>query len=204
MHLDSNVQKKNYKLMFNGVVVENKWQLYQLHSISYDSLSSVASTYEFQDCVVKMDYSFKVAVEHDALRSSCDGLLCLGFYKGFPRNLSLWIWNPSTGEYKKLPSPPREDPNDSNNLCLSDYFAIYALGYDCNINDYKLVRVVNMIGNDSSICIYTLGSNSWKYIRTIPYRIHAYRWSWKIVSGVLYWLVRTVANTTVIVSFDIS
>lgn len=56
----------------------------------------------------------------DAILCSCDGPLCLTV------GADLFLWNPVTREYWKLPSPHK------SSLVLS-----YGLGYDSSVDDYK-------------------------------------------------------------------
>ncbi|KAM7529081.1 hypothetical protein LguiB_032491 [Lonicera macranthoides] len=84
---------------------------------------------------------------------SCNGLLCL-----LMEFLELVLWNPSTGNYKKLPAvqPPVED----------DYQTV-GLGYDSSLDDYKMVRIIR-IGGEYRVDMYSLKGNSWKIIGNIP------------------------------------
>ncbi|XP_026445530.1 F-box/kelch-repeat protein At3g06240-like [Papaver somniferum] len=72
------------------------------------------------------------------------------------------------------------------------------------MDDYKLVKLL-IGGKNTVVHIYTLGSNSWKCIGTIPYKFpyHSGR-SGEIVSGALHWLIKTATNFKAIVSFDVA
>ncbi|XP_026377649.1 F-box protein CPR1-like [Papaver somniferum] len=168
VHLDFNIQMNNYNIIlhdFDGLSKSCPLQS------RYASLSEAAWMNEFQDGLVKMDYSFECA---------------------------------ATTEFKILPEPPRENIKDTENLYMIDFCAIYALAHDDKIDDYKLVKLVNMIeGRDTLVSIYTLGSNSWKCTQP-PCKFNFQRGSGEIISGALHWLVKTATNTKAIVPFDIA
>ncbi|XP_026383646.1 F-box/kelch-repeat protein At3g06240-like [Papaver somniferum] len=82
---------------------------------------------------------------------------------------------------------------------------IYGFGYNYNIDDYKVFKIVDVSG-ETTVEVYTLGLDSWKSILTIPYRFDANRTAGVLVNGSLHWLGETgdedIFNT--IISLDIS
>lgn len=74
----------------------------------------------------------------------------------------LCVWNPATGEYKKIPR--------SRNTYYFDNVCIYGLGYDGKNDEYKLVirLCFNLSGLSTVVEIFSLRSNSWETIQT-PY-----------------------------------
>ncbi|XP_021765772.1 F-box protein CPR30-like isoform X1 [Chenopodium quinoa] len=95
---------------------------------------------------------------------SCNGLVCIQSY----RPCCLVLLNPSTGSYREIPSllPPRR--------CSALNFGF---GYDCNNDDYKVVRIVDrypsmgFLGHqmDRIVHVYSSRANSWEVIeRTSP------------------------------------
>ncbi|KAM7467002.1 hypothetical protein LguiB_014564 [Lonicera macranthoides] len=85
--------------------------------------------------------------------------------------LKVALWNPSTGDYKILPSA---DPSVNDNQ-------IVGFGYDSSIDDYKIVRIIpyyfvkaeNEPGKaycGLQVDMYSLKTNSWKIIRDLPRR----------------------------------
>ncbi|XP_026377741.1 F-box/kelch-repeat protein At3g06240-like [Papaver somniferum] len=162
---------------------------------------------------VAMDYPFNMKQRHtvDTL-GSCNGLICVGVFTGKSerdKRNNICIWNPTTREYKRIPIP-------LNDFCLRDQYenvrrshrAKYGFGYDRNLEDYKLVRVVGYKQTGSSkIRFYGLGSDSWRNIQTIPYSFDfgSTKCSGFLFNGALHWLgTGEETSSEVVVSFDIS
>ncbi|XP_026385044.1 F-box protein CPR1-like [Papaver somniferum] len=85
-----------------------------------------------------IDYPFKSPDYGVQFWATCNGLFCMATGKDI-----ICIWNPSIQEYKKI-----ELMNTSVNeeYALSGTFR-YGLGYDSNIGDYKLVRILGYSDN---------------------------------------------------------
>ncbi|XP_026377555.1 F-box protein CPR1-like [Papaver somniferum] len=142
-----------------------------MYSVEYNSLSSKLSSGAHNPLseAVEMDYPIMPSDSFEIL-GSCDGLLCLLDTSDPTSQNDIFLWNPSTREYKKIPVPPNfEDSSTIDGL--------YGFGYDDSIDDFKLVRVAEIYDSDSSddgsgfgsgfgiwsaVDIYTLGSNSWR------------------------------------------
>ncbi|PRQ35075.1 putative F-box domain-containing protein [Rosa chinensis] len=91
---------------------------------------------------------------------SCNGLVLVGrpcrdHYK------SLFIWNPSTGFFRKIPHP-------SFRMKSGRYFLNYGFGHVSASDDYKLVSVVPAPNDMLEVHIFSLSANIWKVI-TAPY-----------------------------------
>ncbi|XP_026377650.1 F-box protein CPR1-like [Papaver somniferum] len=201
LHLHFNIQKNNYNLVLNNAVNEFSRSCL-LQSISYDSLS-VTGRIVCQDGVIKMDYPFKSSDYQVELRCAYHGLVFLCFSDYCTEILCLW--NPATTEFKILPKLPGLN-FDIADLYMSAFFDIYTLGYDDKMEDYKLVKVL-IAGTNTFVYIYTLGSNSWKCIGTIPYKFPYHEGpspSGEIFNGALHWLVKTVTSYMSVVSFNIA
>ncbi|XP_026439160.1 F-box/kelch-repeat protein At3g06240-like [Papaver somniferum] len=141
---------------------------------------------------------------------SSNGLICLGISDS--KNVSnlrrIYIWNPSTNEYKQISCSTFDD----RDYCFR---AKYGFGYDNSIDDYKVVRI---LGRDSceyheclDIQVYTLGSDPWHRVQTVPYSFACEkRFSSLLFNGALHWLAYNVASQgqgkswEVIVAFEIS
>ncbi|OVA01223.1 F-box domain [Macleaya cordata] len=205
MHLNYQ-NKNNFSLMLNHDR--------SLYSIDFNSSSSSSSTLFHEDKAVKIDHPFK-SRERDKyhkvqilspgevkILGSCNGLLSI---KHNRRDV-ICIWNPSTKEYKKIPSPP---PIEYQSINIFYYKCLFGFGYDCKTEDYKLVRIV-IVDDVSQISVYTIRSNSWRSIQTCPYRLYTYYGvRGKLVNGALHWIAtRPIEGgskaSSVIVSFNIS
>ncbi|OVA20841.1 F-box domain [Macleaya cordata] len=195
--------------LINHAIVKEKFNILlkdynHLYSMEYYDSSSSNTCYE----AVEIDYPFKSQEYPVEIFGSCNGLLCIN-PPGPGCNICLW--NPSTKEYKEIPSP--HDQFDINNFL--GY--AYGFGYDCNIDDYKLVRVICLYGASSDdddeevfygceVQVYTLGSNSWKHIPFI-YPHELFVSPGVLVNGALHWRATLCKGgskaTDVLASFDI-
>ncbi|OVA01232.1 F-box domain [Macleaya cordata] len=198
------------KMHFKQAVEMSKFNLMiadsYLYSINYDSLSSslTASTLSSSpslvtkfDEVYAIDYPYKTADYIVEILGSCNGLLCI-----IPDKYVICIWNPSTKEYKELPT--LEHFKFTTNLSTR---ITYGFGYNCNIEDYKLVRVVTGFYGLSEVMVYSLASNSWKSIQNIPYDLSYGGQPGVLVNGALHWIAARGMSSkgceVVLVSFDI-
>ncbi|XP_026448509.1 F-box protein CPR1-like [Papaver somniferum] len=198
-HLNLSIQDNNCTLMFL-YLVGSEYNLF--YTVDYNPLmSSLASSptenYECDEAV-QMDYPLNSTDYRARILGSCNGLLCV-HSAGSPCVIT--IWNPSSNEYKQLPEPSN---HSSNNI---DY---YGFNYDYQIDDYKVVRIVDYIQDqedpiNSDVEVYTSRSNSWKSIRSIPYYFPSDKNCGVILNGALHWLgVGTDDGEDLIVAFDIS
>ncbi|XP_026420419.1 F-box/kelch-repeat protein At3g06240-like [Papaver somniferum] len=91
----------------------------------------------------------------------CNGLFCLLIHNR--GGIDYCLWNPSTGDCKRIPSPP-----DQFDYSLHGYSAIkgYGFGYDSKSDDYKFVCITTDFNcNLSAVQIYSLKSDSWKQVK---------------------------------------
>ncbi|XP_026436318.1 putative F-box protein At3g21120 [Papaver somniferum] len=119
----------------------------------------------------------------------CDGLISLS--TGSPyggRRKMICLWNPSTREYKDIPTP-------TSNL---EGFSRYGVCYDWKVDDYKLFKLVanSEFSITSEVWVSRLGSNSWNNIGDISYNVNrSNNMCVKPLNGILHW----IGNTEVIV-----
>ncbi|KAI3897046.1 hypothetical protein MKX03_015870 [Papaver bracteatum] len=182
--------------------------------------------------IVKMNYPFRCRpIYNDASHTthivgSCNGLVLMKFVKKERRlwlakftDSGLFLWNPSTKEYKLLPQTVIRDHYKQNVDTFRDGTYNFGLGYNGVIDDYKIIRIDVFSNYGGTVCygcrvnVYTLGSNSWKALpNIIPYDIcmsGPNRTKPALVNGSLHWLgvpvnglgIRTLSR--VIVSFDL-
>ncbi|KAI3866540.1 hypothetical protein MKW92_019267 [Papaver armeniacum] len=91
----------------------------------------------------------------------CHGLVCVRARMFMD---PVFLWNPCTREYKKLPL--LRNIESSNDIS----YIKYGFGYDFKMEDYKVISFVGY--KDERGCevqMYTLGSNSWRIMDHIPY-----------------------------------
>ncbi|XP_026378963.1 F-box protein CPR1-like [Papaver somniferum] len=111
----------------------------------------------------------------------------------------IFVLNPSTREFKKILVPRR--------VCNRGIMlrSLFWFDYDCKIDDYKVVRVVDFGGSGKEsfeVEVYTLGSDSWKRIGNVSYKFEKHHGV--LVSGALHWFaVSSVQQLKVLVSLDI-
>lgn len=98
--------------------------------------------------------------------ASCNGLVLLGeSYQGYFKNL--FIWNPLTGFFRKLPSPcfARLEGTKSTEEKRCINFLFYGFGQVSNTDDYKIVFIKPVPGDFVNVHVFSLGTNSWKVIK---------------------------------------
>ncbi|PIA27174.1 hypothetical protein AQUCO_08300106v1 [Aquilegia coerulea] len=125
-----------------------------------------------------LDYTEESGHDHHQLVATkllqhTDWLDC---FEEFP----LYLWNPSTSDYKQVPQLPIF-PNHPN------YVAVYGFGYNPKVNDYKIIRIEGSVYLDSAVWVYSLFHDSWRKLPNIPYGIHDYK-TGELVNGCLHWL----------------
>ncbi|XP_026409925.1 F-box protein CPR1-like [Papaver somniferum] len=151
-HLNLSIQS-NRRFMLT--IDDNK----EIYSINYDP-KSASSSRVVGNRAIHVGYPFwDKNIKTLVAVGSCNGLICLGISSGRKRideKSCICVWNPLTGEYKIIEVPV----NDLSYSSESSYCVRYGFGYDNNIDDYKLVRIL-----DNEFRIYNLGSKSWKTIQ---------------------------------------
>ncbi|XP_017635974.1 F-box protein CPR1-like [Gossypium arboreum] len=117
---------------------------------------------------------------------SCNGLLAVEDENG-----RMLLWNPSTRKYQVLPSTEIEFSSPPIRYSRSTYCGF---GYDPVSDDYKLVRIVQLLGaNDeyfhSEAKVYSLRSNFWRRIKGFCFYFISYRQLGFLANNVLHWMV---------------
>lgn len=77
----------------------------------------------------------------------------------------MYLWNPSIGKYKLLPS--------AHATCKNKYrYEGIGLAFLPEVCDYRVIRILNFLFDDSSIVeIYSLRTNLWTRIETPVMRL---------------------------------
>ncbi|XP_058742565.1 F-box/kelch-repeat protein At3g06240-like [Vicia villosa] len=134
--------------------------------------------------------------------NSIKGIFCLINYS--QPDIRVVLWNPTTGEFKVVPTSPNEFVPD-----MDFDAAQYGFGYDSFSDDYKVIQCVLMSSEDLSLDpfweIYSLKSNSWKQLEfDIPIN---YQENGVSLEGVFYWYGENEENKddeAYIFSFDLN
>ncbi|XP_004507627.1 F-box protein CPR1 isoform X2 [Cicer arietinum] len=147
---------------------------------------------------------------------SCNGLLCIC-------NIAddIAFWNPSIRKHRIIPSAPliRKDKNSDENTNANSNAAVttllaarvYGFGYDSFSDDYKLVSISYFVdlhnrSFDSQVRVYTMRTDVWKNVPSMPYALCCGRTMGVFVSGSIHWVVtRNVEpdQSDLIVAFDL-
>ncbi|OVA01215.1 F-box domain [Macleaya cordata] len=194
MQLNHAIEKNNFSLMLIGQESYGpQFVGRSFYTIDYDLEALVEVDYRFERRRSK-DFPFFFPNQRIELLGSCNGLFLLT-----TGNDVVYLWNPSTQEYKGIPSTPIKSTDGSS---------AYGFGYDCKIEDYKLVKIVSSRDNefDGEVMVYTLGSNSWRTIQIFPYEILCGTEPGVLVNGALHWIASarfSLGTPELIVSFDI-
>ncbi|XP_058203837.1 F-box/kelch-repeat protein At3g23880-like [Rhododendron vialii] len=113
------------------------------------SISSIMR-HDQSDTAVGIDHPFVESSNGFWIEGSCDGLVCIRTDK----KKTIFLWNPSTKKYRKLPSITI--PYDWSPAC--------GLGYDKSTDDYKVVLVFNGGSNTdyrrNKVAVYELRADS--------------------------------------------
>ncbi|KAK9285776.1 hypothetical protein L1049_024977 [Liquidambar formosana] len=140
--------------------------------------------------VVELDSLSKISKCSLFIAGSCNGLVCLEC------NQDIFLCNPATREYRKLPTPGH----------CPTILTFYGFGYDSSIDDYKMIRIIpnnmNYLGI-SSADVLTLKTNSWRRISDWPWR--GFPDMGVFVNGALHWLANDANYVDyLIASFDLA
>ncbi|MBA0587365.1 hypothetical protein Gorai_000497 [Gossypium raimondii] len=125
---------------------------------------------------LELDYPLKdkpngLAELLDSARDgSCNGLVCIA-----PDEDTLFLFNPSTRESKRIPDPPSG--------FVPNGWSFYGFGYDFVNDDYKVVKV-----GCGTVCVYSLRTDSWRIVCSFPY-VDNVSESGVLLNGTIHWMV---------------
>ncbi|XP_050219543.1 F-box/kelch-repeat protein At3g06240-like [Mercurialis annua] len=163
-------------------------QSLDFEAFSNGDLSNAITKVSFPE-IVKGPPTFYVKII-----GSCDGLVCLLDDHG-----TMFLWNPTTEECKKLPNPKG---------AIYSMF-LHGVGYNVGTDDYG-VLIASYFSGEIIVELYTLKTNMWREIENVgPIPEESSGFSGIAWNGTLYWLkVKEVSNVNkkvyVIVSFDMA
>ncbi|KAG8484943.1 hypothetical protein CXB51_021387 [Gossypium anomalum] len=149
---------------------------YNFFSVNYDSGETIQRL------------NHPVGEEKRAIKilGSCNGLLAL-----IDDNDRMFLWNPSTRKFQVLPSTEIEISSPS--ICF-ERSTFYGFGYDPISDDYKLVRMVQLIGKsngklNSETKVYSLRRNCWRRIKDFCFYLLSAREIGFLANNALHWMV---------------
>ncbi|BAT77324.1 F-box protein [Vigna angularis] len=133
---------------------------------------------------------------------SCNGLICISNVAD-----DIALWNPHLRKHRILPADRFNRPDSS-------LFAarVHGFGHDAASNDYKLVSITYFVDLhnrtfDSQVQLYTLKSDAWKNLPSMPYALCCARTMGVLVGGALHWVVTRKLEPDqpdLIVAFDLT
>ncbi|KAK8282362.1 hypothetical protein V6Z11_D08G021900 [Gossypium hirsutum] len=165
---------------------------FQFLSVNYDSPKTTR----------RLEQPFGEQKKPIQIMGSCNGLLAVEY--DYNR---IFLWNLSTRKYQVLPSTKIDFSSPSICYGRSIY---YGFGYDLVSDDYKLVRMVQLLGeNDeyfhSEAKVYSLRSNCWRRIKDFCFHLIFYRELGFLANNVLHWMVSRTPESSNrnLVGFDL-
>ncbi|MCL7025090.1 hypothetical protein MKW94_023129 [Papaver nudicaule] len=158
---------------------------------------------------LQIDYPFDSSKGEIAMWGSCNGLVCFSI-NPYKDSHVMYIWNPSTVQYKKIPVAPIKGPplvTATDEIFPGVTINIaYGFGYDSKIDDYKLIRMVDFpVEHRCEVRIYTLGTNSWTDASFLHYRLTHPSIAGVLSNEAIHWIATPdgTQGDLVIVSYDI-
>ncbi|KAK7363683.1 hypothetical protein VNO77_05834 [Canavalia gladiata] len=150
---------------------------------------------------VELNLNLPFLQNYHGIIGSCRGYLL------FDCNSSMYLWNPSTGVHKQIPSSPI-----ASNLNLTCSF-LCGFGYDPSRDDYLVVQASyepNVVDVVTRVEIFSLRANTWTEMEGTdltymnpsddPIPRHG-----SLINGAIHWLAfRSDISVNVIVAFDLT
>ncbi|XP_039683738.1 F-box/kelch-repeat protein At3g06240 [Medicago truncatula] len=169
-------------LLLHQIVTDDEFVLYSLSGERFEIGTKIDWPNPFEENKPNFDISGSCSI---------NGILCLINYS--EPNTRAVLWNPTTQEFKVIPTSPFEFVPHMDVDILRHGF-----GYDCVTNDYKIIRQVMCyhkididvylledIDNDHFWEIYSLRSNSWRKLEyDIPIN---HKESGVCLDGMVHW-----------------
>ncbi|KAK3019253.1 hypothetical protein RJ639_004458 [Escallonia herrerae] len=121
---------------------------------------------------------------------SCNGLLCISDDL-FGNKDTIILWNPTIRRKLNLPIPRATLESSEENV------GVLGFGFDCNANDYKVVRLAYVQRGDwykvpPLVEVYTVKEGEWRGVSAPApaprYCIAEHFWSQAFVSGKVHWI----------------
>ncbi|KAF9689556.1 hypothetical protein SADUNF_Sadunf01G0104400 [Salix dunnii] len=126
--------------------------------------------------------------------NSCNGLLYLREYRSrnpYIEDLVMYILNPVTGEYMRVPSAEVGRDLETE---------LGGLGFSPQTNEFKAIRIYKLDAKkDLQADVYTLGNGSWRTVGAAPDILESclfYHWGYMkaFVNGAFHWLLVSMGD----------
>ncbi|KAL9418823.1 hypothetical protein AB3S75_036722 [Citrus x aurantiifolia] len=188
-----------------------------LSSSGLQSLDCSKASFTVQGALTNPDFHLPrdeiINISSIEIEGSCNGLACVALKINDNKEnyRKLFLWNPSTGIYKKLPDLV---------LNLTGDVRMWGFGYDSSINDYKVVcatiassgRHCRDPDSDFRYRILATKTNSWRelaYVGCVPQCRNARCSSYDLpqgtlLNGTLHWLIDCYQRWPGISTFDLT
>ncbi|CAI8611678.1 unnamed protein product [Vicia faba] len=160
------------------------------------------------DRVKELDHPLMCYSNSIKVLGSCNGLLCIC-------NIAddIAFWNPSIRKHRIIPSEPLIRKETKENTAITTLLAarVYGFGYDSFSGEFKLVSISYFVdlrnrSFDSHVKIYTMRTDVWKTLTSMPYALCCARTMGVYLSGALHWVVTRdlePESLDLIVAFDL-
>jgi F-box interacting protein len=204
-HNFTNLHLKNS--LNRSLILRNKSDIYQLQ-IDDDDFSNLTTT------AAPLKHPFSRNSNKITLIGSCNGLLAISNGVIFCRHPNdaneITIWNPNTRKHRiipflSLPITPRSPSDSTCSLCF------HGFGFDPVTADYKLLRISWLVSPhnnfyDSHVRLFSLKTNSWKIIPTMPYSLYYVYSMWVFVENSIHLIMTKKLDRLhpLIVAFDLT
>lgn len=119
---------------------------------------------------------------------SSHGLVCIS-----PSEGALFLYNPTTGESKRLPE---------KKMITGEEFQTHGFGFDDLTGDYKVVKLVADGDHVLNASVYSLKEDTWRWICDLSYEHKDCFSSGVALNGAVHW-VFTKHNQRVVLAFDV-
>lgn len=183
LHLiDTHLSISSKNEIFYGLILKSSIPIHR--TCWHSKLSFVQNDGTDDYKCVNFNFSLSLLQNYEIV-GSCSGLLCL--FDPIVKYLT-HILNPCTGEFVFLPKPIRNLGHPVS--------VVVGFGFLPKRNVYKVVEIVYyreaIVDDDdglrSSVCVYTIGDDSWRFIGSAPYSLHGRYFSEAFVNGALHWV----------------
>ncbi|XP_062005047.1 F-box/kelch-repeat protein At3g06240-like [Rosa rugosa] len=153
--------------------------LYSKIAPRLESLHLETTSFGDRSSVRKLQFPFQPPVGRLSLLGSCNGIVFIAFDERV-----FYIWNPSTGFFRKLPDP--------GSLCDQRFLFNYGVGYLSATDDYKIFIATDVYA------IFSSRAQAWKKLEVYSESPPSYRGT--LLNEALHWLNQENG----IVAFDLA
>ncbi|KAJ0249665.1 F-box/kelch-repeat protein [Hirschfeldia incana] len=198
IHIDLTI--RNDTVSPKLIVSSHNLYALDLDSIGCEGIRDLAAKeldYPLKEDPIKFDEMIKCHVGENLLRlnperyrrnwveiiGSSHGLVCISPCEG-----AVFLYNPTTGESKRLPE-----------MITGEEFQTHGFGFH---DDYKVVKLVADGENVLNASVYSLKEDTWRWIRDLSYEHKDCFSSGVTLDGAVHW-VFTNDNQRVVLAFDV-